>query len=87
MKKNCLLINTSRGQLIDLNILSKFTRPKGKNIKVFLDVFPVEPFKNKNLLKSQNSIFTPHIAGTTEEAKLRIGRKNISDLISVLKKN
>ena len=87
LKKNCILINTSRGQLIDLDALSKFLNKKEKNIKVFLDVFPVEPFKNKNLLKNKNSIFTPHIGGTTEESKLRMGRKNISDLISVLKKN
>ena len=43
-------------------------------------MFPNEPLHKDSIFKNDESIFTPHIGGTTLESKLRIGRKNIQDL-------
>jgi len=72
MKQNSILINTSRGELIDENQLLKFL--KNKRIKgAALDVL-----KNENKLinskiikyykKNKNLILTPHIGGSTYES-------------------
>ena len=84
LKKNSILINTSRGPILNLKDLIKFKDKK--NISIFLDVFEKEPFENKKFLSQKNSIFTPHIGGTTSESKVRIGLKNINDLITFFSK-
>ena len=79
LKNNAIIINTSRGTVIDVINLSKNIIKK--NLRIAIDVFKEEPLKlNKQMLKIKESIFTPHIGGTTTESKLRIGRKNIRDL-------
>lgn len=83
MKENAIIINTSRGKVINLKDLSKIIRKK--NLKIALDVYEPEPFLEKKLLTVSNAIFTPHIGGTTEEAIMRIGKKNILDLKKYLK--
>lgn len=83
MKENAIIINTSRGKVINLKDLSNIIRKK--NLKIALDVYEPEPFLEKKLLTVSNAIFTPHIGGTTEEAIMRIGKKNILDLKKYLK--
>ena len=78
MKKNTILINTARGQVINFKSLKKILQTK--RIRLFIDAFASEPLGRDNILNKKNSIFTPHIGGTTVESKLRIGRKNIRDL-------
>lgn len=78
IKKNCILINTSRGEVINFTELKKSLRKK--KIRLAVDVFPNEPLHKDSIFKNDESIFTPHIGGTTLESKLRIGRKNIQDL-------
>jgi len=78
-KENSILINTARGKIVNLEeILQTVER---KKIKMYLDVFPEEPYKKLSLLKNKNHIITPHICGTSIEGKIRIGEKNIQDLI------
>jgi phosphoglycerate dehydrogenase-like enzyme len=85
LRKNTIVINTSRGSVIDVVNLSK--KIIEKNLRIAIDVYKKEPLRlKKNLLKIKESIFTPHIGGTTIESKLRIGRKNISDLSNFFKK-
>ena len=84
LKKNTILINTSRGSVLNLNDLNKIKNKK--NLSIFIDVFDSEPYTNKKFLNSNNSIFTPHIGGTTIESKIRIGTKNINDLLNYFKK-
>lgn len=64
-KDQCMLINTSRGAVIDQKALIKAT-----NIVACIDTWENEPNISTALLK-QCFIATPHIAGYTEEAKLR----------------
>jgi len=75
LKKGALLINTSRGRLIDESALYdalSSNRLKG----AALDVFETEPYtpaeSGKDLRTLQNVILTPHIASDTEEANNRM---------------
>ncbi len=68
MKKNAILINAARGEIIDENAL--YTALKEHKIKAAaLDVFSNEPAPSK-LYELPNVLCTPHIAGNTEEGKL-----------------
>ncbi len=68
MKKNCLLINSARGQVIKEADLLADIEQTGK--QVVLDVFEFEPKISGELL-TKLAIATPHIAGYTLEGKLR----------------
>ena len=69
MKKNCILINTARGNLInesDLVHALKNDLVKG----AALDVYQNEPAKDNELFGLNNIILTPHIAASTDEAQI-----------------
>ncbi|MBE9563554.1 MAG: 4-phosphoerythronate dehydrogenase [Proteobacteria bacterium] len=69
LKDNVILINTSRGTVIDESALSLalLARP---NMTVVLDVWKNEPNINKLLLQ-QVALATPHIAGYSLDGKIR----------------
>lgn len=63
MKSESILINISRGDIIDEKALIKILQ-EGKIACAALDVFSVEPLpKHSKLWKLDNVIITPHIAG------------------------
>ncbi len=68
MKKGSFLINTSRGPVVDIDALEEALQNKmiaGAGI----DVFPDEPIQgDRSLMKFENVILTPHIAGLGEDA-------------------
>ena len=69
MKKNVLIINTARGNLvseIDLKDAIKNNTIGG----VVLNVFEEEPAKNNILFGLDNVLLTPHIAASTAEAQI-----------------
>ncbi len=69
MKKNCILINTARGNLI--NETDLVNALKNNLIKgAALDVFNNEPLKESELFNLENIILTPHIAASTDEAQI-----------------
>ncbi len=72
MKKNALLINTSRGGIIDEEALYEALR-QGKIAAAALDVFENEPPNGISLKLAQlpNVVATPHIGASTEEAQRR----------------
>jgi len=63
-----VLINTSRGDVIDEEYLIKLLK-KEKIYFAGLDVFKNEPKINKLLFKLENVILTNHTAGKTEESR------------------
>lgn len=67
VRDNSILINSSRGSVIDNEALEKIIDKK--NLTVILDVWENEPFINSSLLKK---VFTgtPHIAGYSYEGKI-----------------
>lgn len=67
LKKGALLVNVSRGQVVDEEALIE--RLKEGEIHAALDVYSVEPLPPSSpLLKLENTILTPHIAGVSREA-------------------
>ncbi len=68
MKRTAYIINTSRGAVIDENVL--LNALKSKSIAgAALDVFEVEPPTNQELITLDNIICTPHIGAQTKEAQ------------------
>ena len=76
-KQGSILINYARGEVVDLDALSKAIIDK-KIAGAAIDVFPIEPEKNGDVFTTPlqglaNVILTPHIGGSTEEAQENIG--------------
>lgn len=67
MRKKPILINTSRGGIIDEDSLYK-ALVEGKISGVGLDVYSEEPPKNLKMLNHPNVVCTPHIGAETFEA-------------------
>jgi D-3-phosphoglycerate dehydrogenase / 2-oxoglutarate reductase len=87
-KKGAILINHSRGEVIDLKAV-KDALDSGQLSGAAIDVFPDEPEKYgdrfANILQNMpNVILTPHIGGSTEEAQANIGLDVTSKLIKYL---
>ncbi len=76
MKDNAMLLNLSRGNVIDISALVEALQTK-KIASAAIDVFPEEPKNNhepftSTLLGLPNVILTPHIGGNTLEAQREI---------------
>ncbi|MGP4041117.1 hydroxyacid dehydrogenase [Gracilibacillus sp. D59] len=84
MKSSSCLINTSRGGIIDedaLNIALDSHYIAG----AYLDVLNAEPpAKDNKLLTNNKAIFTPHIAGLTEESQVRTSILVADEVLKVL---
>ncbi|MCF6456905.1 phosphoglycerate dehydrogenase [Pseudoalteromonas sp. MMG024] len=77
MKQGAILINASRGTVVDIDALASSLQEK-KISGAAIDVFPVEPKGNNEefvspLREFDNVILTPHIGGSTQEAQENIG--------------
>lgn len=77
MKKGSILINASRGTVVDIDALASVLEA-GKIAGAAIDVFPVEPKSNDDEFISplrglDNVILTPHVGGSTQEAQENIG--------------
>ena len=83
MKKSALLVNTSRGPVVDEKAL--VTALKNKTIRgAALDVFEFEPKLTKGLAKLPNVILTPHTASATEEAREAMSLIAAENILAVL---
>jgi D-3-phosphoglycerate dehydrogenase len=67
MRTGSVIINTSRGAIVDEAALISGLR-SGKLSFAGLDVFENEPLVDSELLRMDNVILTPHIAGVTHES-------------------
>ena len=88
MKTGALLINLSRGDVVDIPALVKALK-SGKLGGAAVDVFPAEPKGSADVFSSPlqglpNVILTPHIVGSTVEANESIGVDVASKMISFL---
>lgn len=80
MKQGAILINTSRGGLIDEKALEQALL-SGKLLGAGLDVLSSEPVPNGNpLLKLKNCFITPHIAWDTRESRMRLMNQAVENL-------
>tara|TARA_B100000315_G_scaffold260935_2_gene327800 strand:+ start:17980 stop:19209 length:1230 start_codon:yes stop_codon:yes gene_type:complete len=85
MKPGSVLLNASRGTVIDLDALTDSLRCKHL-LGAAVDVFPQEPESNaeefvSTLQEFDNCILTPHVGGSTLEAQENIGREVATKLI------
>ena len=86
MKKNCIIINASRGGIINESDLNKSLN-ENKIFGAGLDVFDTEPPDNDNpLLKNDKTFLSPHTAAFTEECMVRMGKETIQNIIDFFDK-
>jgi D-3-phosphoglycerate dehydrogenase len=78
MKDGAIIINTSRGGVVDEEAL--LLALTDKNMKAALDVFEVEPQLGTALIKHPHIFPTPHIGGNSKEAVMTMGRAAIENL-------
>lgn len=92
IKKNFILLNTARGEIIPLKSLTKYLK-SGKIIAAGLDVLENEKMAKLNdeqekmmneLFAMKNVIFTPHVAGWTIESYIKIS-ETLGNKIKALK--
>ncbi|MBP9717845.1 D-glycerate dehydrogenase [Candidatus Gracilibacteria bacterium] len=83
MKPNCVLVNTSRGPVIDENALVAALKAK-KIFSAGLDVFEKEPELAPGLVEQANCVLVPHIASATMWTRTRMAEIAAQNLIDAL---
>jgi len=83
VKPTAILINNSRGPLVDLDALATALR-EGTIGAAGLDVFDVEPLDASRIEGVPNLIATPHMAYYSEEALAESQRKAATQVVKVL---
>lgn len=80
MKDSAILINTSRGDLVDENALVSALQ-NGRLRGAGLDTFSVEPLRSDHPLLCMNQVvLTPHAGGSVFEAVASIGRHAMDNM-------
>ena len=81
MKKNCIIINTARGGIINEPDLNK-ALDENLIFGAGLDVFEKEPPDINNLLlKNKKVIMSPHTSALTNECKIRMAKETVKNII------
>lgn len=83
MRPGAILVNTSRGPLVDFDALASALR-SGHLGGAGLDVFESEPFDSRRLEGVPNLIVSPHMAYYSEQAIEESQRKATTQVIKVL---
>ena len=83
LKENSIIINTSRGDVLDEAYLFELLKSK-KIYGAGLDVYSSEPPQNIETLKNINIVTTPHIGASTFEAQLKAGMDIVDNIKKML---
>lgn len=86
MKRGAVLVNTSRGKIIDEDALI-YALETGHLSGAILDVFSEEPNIPEKLKRIKNVLLTPHMAGGTVEAREGCVRCAAANVVNVLTGN
>src|SRR5438552_10396155 len=84
MKPTCIVINTSRGPVVDEKALVRAVRAQ-KIAGAGLDVFEREPDIEPELFELENVVLAPHIASASHETRLKLCMMAADNLLAVLK--
>ncbi|MEM3506883.1 MAG: hydroxyacid dehydrogenase [Candidatus Bathyarchaeia archaeon] len=84
MKKNAIIVNTSRGGIINEEALFN-ALASGRIAGAALDVFENEPPKDLKLCKMPNVVCTPHIGAQTKEAQTEVAILTAKKVVETLK--
>ena len=85
VKASLILMNTSRGDLIEENSLLEFLQ-RNQQAGAYLDVFQQEPYYGP-LSKLPNVVVTPHIGTFTQETRVNMEVESVMNLINFFKSN
>ncbi len=83
MRSDAVLVNTSRGAVVDEGALAHALR-HGVIAGAALDVFEREPSVNSTLLELENVVLAPHLGSATVEAREAMGMLCVEALRDVL---
>ena len=88
LKRGSFFINASRGTVVDIAAAAAALR-SGHLSGAAFDVYPDEPAAAGDAFKSalqgcKNTILTPHVGGSTEEAQVAIGKEVAHKMISYI---
>jgi glyoxylate reductase len=84
MKPTSILVNTSRGEVVEENYLIEILKKK-KIFAAGLDVYEGEPKINQELFKLDNAFLLPHIGSATIETRSKMAQlaaKNVAAVLS-----
>ncbi|MBI2971069.1 MAG: phosphoserine phosphatase SerB [Candidatus Aenigmarchaeota archaeon] len=84
MQRNSVLINTSRGEVVDERSLAQALKERRIRMAI-LDVFQNDG-KYSVLYELENTIVTPHIAGNTAEATERAAKRIFKEILGKILK-
>lgn len=79
MQPHSYLINTSRGEIVDENALTRMLQRR-EIAGAGLDVFEHEPAVNPKLLELDNVVLLPHLGSATLEGRVDMGEKVIINI-------
>ena len=79
LKDSAVIVNTSRGEVIDEQALTRMLRA-GELAGAGLDVFEHEPAVNPKLLGLPNVVLLPHMGSATIEGRVDMGEKVIINI-------
>ncbi len=79
LQPHAVIVNTSRGEVIDENALTRMLGA-GEIAGAGLDVFEHEPAINPKLLKLDNVVLLPHMGSATYEGRIDMGEKVIINI-------
>ena len=85
MKKNAIIINTSRGGLIDEQALAEAVN-EGRIGGAALDAFSEEPLPDNSILKGLDIVLTPHMAATSIETSSKVSMTVAENVVKLLSK-
>jgi D-3-phosphoglycerate dehydrogenase / 2-oxoglutarate reductase len=87
MKKNAIIINTSRGKVINEKDLNDALN-EGLIYGAGLDVFEKEPLDSSSpLIKNKKVILSPHSATFTKECTVNMGTQTVQNVIDFFENN